>query len=134
VEATLFITITFPIFSPQTLPATFSFPDPARNSIHRELLDRTNLARSKLVVPKVSGSCPPSECGFDYDAKNHVIGGGVKDNRFYVFDPAGRAWNSKVIQGARPGTMTFHCLAYNPVDDVYVFIANNQTWAYRWKR
>ncbi len=97
-------------------------------------LDRQNLAKSKLIVPKVSGSCPPSECGFDYDAKNRVIGAGVKDNRFYVFDPASRAWTSKEFQGVRPGTMTFHCLAYNPVDNVSVFIANNQTWAYRWKR
>ena len=97
-------------------------------------LDRKDLAKSKLVIPKVSGSCPPSECGFACDAKNQVIGGGVKDNRFYVFDPVNRAWNSKEIQGARPGTVTFHCLAYSPVDNVYVFIANDQTWAYRWKR
>jgi hypothetical protein len=97
-------------------------------------LDRTDLAKSKLVVPKVAGSCPPSECGFAYDAKNQVIGGGVKDNRFCVLDPVGRTWNSQEIQGARPGTMTFHCLAYSPVDNVYVFIAKEQTWAYRWKR
>ena len=36
--------------------------------------------------------------------------------------------------GGRPGTMTFHCLVYDPVDNAYVFIAGNKTWAYRWKK
>lgn len=107
---------------------------PANKKVWTIELDRANLVKSKLAIPKVTGTCPASECAFAYDAKNQVIGGGVMGNRFYVFDPAKLAWSSQEIQGAKPGTMTFHCLAYSPVDNIYVFIANNQTWAYRWKR
>ncbi|MDD4891962.1 MAG: hypothetical protein PHU85_18740, partial [Phycisphaerae bacterium] len=69
-----------------------------------------------------------------YDASNKVIGGGVTNNRFYVFDPAKSTWASQEIQGGKPGTMIYHCLAYDPVNNVYVFIAGGKTWAYRWKR
>jgi len=96
-------------------------------------LDRTDLARSKIVVPTVKGTCPAGECGFAYDAANHVIGGGVKNNRFYVFDPARMEWTSQEMQGGKPGTMTFHCIAYDPVNNVYVFLAGRRTWAYRYK-
>jgi hypothetical protein len=96
-------------------------------------LDRADLTKSKLDVPKVEGTCPGGECGFAYDAANQVIGGGVKDNRFYLFDPAKLEWSSQEIQGGKPGTMTYHCIAYDPVNNVYVFIAGNKTWAYRYK-
>ena len=98
-------------------------------------LDRANLRNSKIAVLQPSGEKPPGgECAYAYDAKNVLIGGGVKDNKFYAYDPAKNAWLSQNIQGAKPGTMTFHCLIYDPVDNVYVFIAGNKTYAYRWKR
>ncbi len=107
---------------------------PANKKVWTIELDRANLTSSKVAVLKVTGVCPASKCAFAYDARNRVIGGGVMDNRFYIFDPARLTWSSEEIQVAKPGTMTFHCLAYSPVDNVYVFIAGNRTWAYRWKR
>ncbi len=62
-----------------------------------------DLTKSKAAVPKVTGTCPESECAFTYDAKNRVIGGGGMGNRFYVFNPAQLAWSSEEIQGAKPG-------------------------------
>lgn len=97
-------------------------------------LDRADFRKSRITVLNPTGECPPSECAFAYDSKNKVIGGGVKDNRFYVFDPARNAWIAEAIQGGQPGTMTFHCLVYSPVDNAYVFIAGRKTWAYRWKK
>jgi hypothetical protein len=97
-------------------------------------LDRKDFARSKITKLQPAGQCPPSECAFACDSANKVIGGGVKDNVFYVLDPAANAWKSQEIQGGKPGTMTFHCLAYSPVDNAYIFIAGRRVWAYRWKR
>lgn len=96
-------------------------------------LDRANWNKSKITVLNPAGTCPPSECAFAYDAKNKVIGGGLKDNAFYLYDPAKNAWTAETIQGGAPGSVTFHCLVYDPVNNVYVFIAGNKTWAYRWK-
>ncbi|MCG3178770.1 MAG: hypothetical protein BIFFINMI_01099 [Phycisphaerae bacterium] len=97
-------------------------------------LDRKDFSKSKIANVEVSGECPPSECAFACDSHNSVIGGGVLQNRFYVFDPAAKTWTSQEIKGGQPGTMTFHCLVYSPVDNVYIFIAGRHTWAYRWKR
>ncbi len=108
---------------------------PASKKIWSLELNRAQWGKSKITVLNPSGQCPPSECAFAYDSKNKVIGGGVKDNKFYVYDPAKNAWTAESIQGGRPGTMTFHCLVYDPVDNVYVFVAGKRTtWAYRWKR
>ncbi len=96
-------------------------------------LDRKDFTKSKIQVPTVRGECPDSECAFAYDDKNQVIGGGVKDNKFYIYDPAKSDWTVENIQGGAPGTMTFHCLVYSPVDNAYIFIAGGKTWAYRWK-
>ncbi|HET6247299.1 MAG TPA: hypothetical protein VFE47_06310 [Tepidisphaeraceae bacterium] len=97
-------------------------------------LNRADLTKSTITPLKPAGSCPESECAFAYDAKNKIIGGGVKDDSFYVYDPAKNAWLSQPINGAKPGTMTFHCLVYSPVDNAYIFIANKRTWAYRLKK
>ena len=107
---------------------------PASKKVWSLELNRSDFTKSKIAVPAVTGACPESECAFAYDAKNQVIGGGVKDNQFYVFDPAKSEWRAQEIQGGKPGTMTYHCLVYDPVDNAYVFIAGGRTWAYRWKR
>ena len=107
---------------------------PADKKIWSLELDRANFGKSKITVLNPAGQCPGSECAFAYDAKNKVIGGGVKDNKFYIYDPAKNAWTAEAIQGGKPGTMTFHCLVYSPVDNAYVFIAGGKTWAYRWKK
>jgi hypothetical protein len=97
-------------------------------------LDRADLTKSKITPLSPQGQCLSDECAFAFDSKNSVIGGGVKDNVFYVYDPAQNAWVSHQIEGVQPGTMTFHCLIYSPVDNAYIFIANKRTWAYRWKK
>jgi hypothetical protein len=107
---------------------------PADKKVWSLDLNRTNFPASKIDVTQVTGSCPGSECAFAYDVKNQVIGGGVQNNIFYIYDPAKKAWIASEIQGGKPGTMTYHCLVYDPVDNVYVFIAGNQTWAYRWRK
>lgn len=97
-------------------------------------LDRTDFKKSKVVTLKPTGTPPPNaENAFAWDPVKKCIGGGINSNKFYTFDPAKSAWSADEITGAQPGTMTYHCLAYDPVDHVYIFIANRHTWAYRAK-
>jgi len=107
---------------------------PANKKIWSLDLDRTDLTKSKITVLNPAGLCPPSECAFAYDSRNKVIGGGVLDNKFYVYDPAQNVWSAQEIQGGKPGNMLWHCMVYDPVDNAYVFLAGNKTWAYRWKK
>ena len=75
------------------------------------------------------------EPGYDYDAVNKVIGGGVQDSTFFAFDPATRSWSAHAMKGGDPGNQAFHALAYDPVDNVFVFVSDydsgQKTWAYR---
>jgi hypothetical protein len=58
----------------------------------------------------------------------------VTDNIFYAFDPRTGQWSSETIQGGSPGTQSFHALAYDPIDNVFIFITNDRrTWAYRYR-
>lgn len=79
------------------------------------------------------------ETGFAYDARNQVIGGGVYNNQFNVFNPITGAWTTTNIQvegGGSVGTQAFHALDYDPVANVYIFISNFTSgfhvWAYRY--
>jgi hypothetical protein len=108
---------------------------PDKKDIWKLELDRQSFNKSKITKLTPGGEKPPeSECAFVWDPVNKVIAGGVKDNKFYMYDPAKNEWSSKEIQGAKPGTMTFHCLSYDPVDNVYIFIAGVKTWAFRLKK
>lgn len=78
------------------------------------------------------------ETGFAYDAKNKVIGGGVYNNQFHIFNPISQVWAVKTIQvegGGSVGTQAFHALDYDPVANVYIFISDYNSgfhvWAYR---
>lgn len=102
-------------------------------------LDRANLAQSTLDVVATQGpTSPHQEPAYDYDATNHVIGGGVTDNTFYVFDPMSKTWSSQAITGGMPGVLAFHALRYDPVDNVFIFVTDyvsgQHTWAYRHKK
>jgi hypothetical protein len=81
---------------------------------------------------------PHGEPGYDYDSVNHVIGGGVAGSMFYAFDPATKTWTSHAMNGGMPGSQAFHALAYDPVDNVFIFVTDYdsgwKTWAYRLKR
>lgn len=99
-------------------------------------LDRDMPERSTLELVASDGpSSPHEEPGYDYDAVNEVIGGGVHDNRFYAFDPATASWTEHAIQGAAPGSQAFHALGFDPVSNVFVFRSDagtgQHTWAFR---
>ena len=101
-------------------------------------LDRANLASSTLDVVTTQGpTSPHQEPAYDYDSTNHVIGGGVIDSTFYVFDPTNSTWSSQPISGGTPRTLAFHALRYDPVDNVFIFVTDYEsgqhTWAYRYK-
>ncbi len=97
--------------------------------------DREELADSTLVAVATSGpSSPHGEPGYDFDWHNQVIGGGIADDTFYVFDPYAAAWAALAIQGGNPGNMAFHALAYDPINNVFVFVTEGrETWAYRYR-
>jgi hypothetical protein len=102
-------------------------------------LERANLARSTLDLLTTEGpTSPHQEPAYDYDAKNQVIGGAVADSVFYAFDPMTKTWSSRAIAEGMPGTLAFHALRYDPVDDVFIFVTDytsgQRTWAYRYTR
>ncbi len=104
-----------------------------------------SLARSgdKLVnaaIHEVGNGTGPKlpETGFAYDATNQVIGGGVHNNQFNVFNPITGTWATNTIRvegGGSVGTQAFHALDYDPVANVYIFISDAASgfhvWAYR---
>ena len=65
---------------------------------------------------------------------NRIIGGGIYKGKFYAFDPLTKRWTSQTIQGGSPGSMVYHAIDYDPVDNVFIFISGRHTWAYRYKR
>jgi hypothetical protein len=99
------------------------------------VLDRANPASSKLDKVATTGPTSPHwEPSYDYDSSTMTIGGGVIDSTFYRFDPATATWTSHAIPES-PGTQAFHSLAFDPVNEVYIFVADydsgRHTWAYR---
>jgi hypothetical protein len=105
---------------------------PSTMAVWSLTLDRADFRKSKIDKITTTGdAAPASECAFAYDAARKVFGGGINANKFYNFDPSKSAWSTEEIKGAQPGSMTFHCLSYDPVDNVYIFIAGVHTYAYR---
>jgi len=50
----------------------------------------------------------------------------------YTFDPKAIAWTATKIDAIGNRSTIFHCMDFDPVDGVYVFITNDfRTWAYR---
>lgn len=98
-------------------------------------LDRDNLLNSTFEQVVLEGEFPTHrQPGFAYDAVNRIIGGAVENNRFHIFDPASTAWSSRTIAGSQPGTMAFHAIAYDPVNNVFIFLTEDRhTWAYRYR-
>jgi hypothetical protein len=102
------------------------------------VLNRDNPAQSTLDEVATSGpTSPHQEPGYGYDVKTQTIGGGVKDGMFYSFDPKAATWTSHKIPGS-PLTQAYRALVYDPVNNVFVFIADypsgRHTWAYRFKK
>jgi hypothetical protein len=95
---------------------------------------------SASTIDRVATTGPTSmngEPGYAYDATNHVIGGAVQDDQFFAFDPATKTWTAHAMNGGSPGSMAFHSIAYDPVDNAFIFVTDynsgRKTWAYRLK-
>jgi hypothetical protein len=104
------------------------------------ILNRDNFSRSTIVEVPVTGSLPKAiETGWAYDSVNESIGGGIMSGVFYAFDPRRNTWSSRKMEanpaGTNIGTQVFHCLDFDPVNGVFIFIArlgfNFTTWAYK---
>ncbi len=100
-------------------------------------LNRANPAASRIVKLTYTGAYPQySSIGWAYDSANQMIGGGPVNNVFYAFDPRTKTMQNKTIQGAYTGTVAFQTIAYDPINNVYVFVTGEattkETWAYRW--
>jgi hypothetical protein len=107
-------------------------------------VDVANASGARLSlrqVTDITGDIPTlAETGFAYDAVNQIIGGGVSKGIFYAYDPVRKAWVSRVIKpvqsGPSVGTVAFHALGYDPANNVFVFITDQEsgrrTWAYRY--
>ena len=98
-------------------------------------LNRENLALSTVKELMTKGDYPEhAEPGYAYDSINEVIAGAVFNNKFYIFDPKTKTWSHQIVSGGKPGTMEFHCIAFDPVDNVFIFLTKGfRTWAYRYK-
>jgi hypothetical protein len=91
----------------------------------------------------MAGNIPASqESGWAYDAANQIIGGGIQDGLFYAYSPLTNTWTSNVMQtdppGSSVGTLAFHALDYDPINNVFIFITDGdsgrRTWAYRYAK
>jgi hypothetical protein len=98
-------------------------------------VDRSRPAASTIRRLQVTGAAPGSsapETGIAYDSVNRVIGMGPINGTFYTFDPNAGAWTARKIDGLGNRSTIFHCIDFDPVNGVYVFITDDfGTWAYR---
>jgi hypothetical protein len=105
-------------------------------------LNRKHFSWSKIGrVKGIKGNVPKlPETGFAYDSVNRIIGGGVVNGVFHAYDPTTQTWTARTIQTPgveRPvGSVAFHALDYDPVNNVFFFISDyesgRRTWAYRY--
>jgi hypothetical protein len=102
-------------------------------------VNRNDFSRSTITRLETTGTPPPPlPIGYAYDPVNKVIGGGPLRNVFYAFDPVSKAWAEQVIKGGTPGSIAFHAIDYDPVNNVFIFLTDrssgNRTWAFRYSR
>lgn len=119
--------------------------------VYEVTLNRSNWAASTIThVSGMTGTLPytsggdAGETGFAYDSVSRVIGGGIRDGRFFTYNPLTKAWNNQMITTHSTqsiGTQVTHCLEYDPVNNVFIILAYNRnsadpaiyTWAYRYR-
>lgn len=104
-------------------------------------LDRTTPLSSRLVEVAYQGNYPSHpEPGFAYDEVHRTIVGAVSSGRVSRFDPQIPAFTETelTVVGAASrhvGTMQSHAIAYDAVNEVFVFLTDVNdgytTWAYR---
>ena len=96
-------------------------------------------ATTIVEITDATGDLPVAEAkGWAYDARNQVIGGGVRDSVFFQFEPATHTWTATPIasaSGERPGNVAFFTLAYAEQPGVFLFFTDYDsgwaTWAYK---
>ncbi len=105
-------------------------------------LNRTNWPASTFVeVTGMIGTPSWGETGWGYDSVSQVIGGAVQNGQFRAYNPLSKVWTTRTMNVNSPGgnsvgTQTFHCMSFDPVDGVFIFITDGsggrRTWAYRY--
>jgi hypothetical protein len=108
-------------------------------------LDRSEWSNPTILeVTGMTGTVPDSqESGWAYDTVNEIIGGGIRDNVFYAFDPITSHWESRdieVISATETSveTLAFHAIDYAPGANAFIFLSTttgggaDRTWAYRY--
>ncbi len=99
------------------------------------VLNRSTWSSSTVTTICINPACgtsPTGETGYDYDVTNQIIGT-MGNGTFYAFNPVTKVWTSQAITGGTPGGAEFHAVRYDPVDNLWFFIAGHRTWAYRYK-
>lgn len=118
--------------------------NPHGRTVFRLELDRAAPFRSTLASVPFTGPAPAHpQPGYAWDEHSGVIGGAVRDGEFFTFDPATLAFAAQRIRGpggaeVAVGTMQPHALAYDPINNIFVFVTTLEggfrTWAYRHRR
>ena len=103
-------------------------------------LERPRLASARVTEVPAANAPASRETGYAYDPGHRVIGGNVRGSAFHTFDPIARSWASHPIEipgkpDADVGTLTYPAIDFDPVNGVFVLIADGRggrrTWAYR---
>lgn len=112
----------------------------ARTRVWEVRLDRPGLGAASVQEIQTSDAPPSRETGYAYDPVRQVIGGNVRDSLFHTFDPIARSWTGHQMPtprgaNAEVGDLTFHAIDFDPVNGVFIFIADGRdgrrTWAFR---
>jgi hypothetical protein len=106
------------------------------------VLDRNDWEASTITPLLFEGGTPPAGRPFAYDSTNRVIGT-IRESTFHALDLTNNTWSSQTIEvssedpEATVGNVHSLALDYDPVDNVFIAVANGaagkRTWAYRYR-
>lgn len=117
--------------------------DRGKGHIIKLNLDRIDWTKSTSEFISTTGTTPvrKNSTGWAYDSRNQVFGGAVEDGAFFTFDPRTSSWERHVMdilaEGEdKPTAVYHHNLDYDPINNVFFFIAKGpksafHLWAYR---
>lgn len=121
------------------------FINNSNGNVFELALNRAQVTQSTFSeMTNVTGTLPATpETGWAYDPVNRIIGGGVHNGKFHLFNPVTREWTNITMQVSASGapgpigTQAYHALDYDPVNNVYLFITDyasgRKVWAYRYR-
>lgn len=108
--------------------------------VHEVAFNRSVYSNTTSTVVQHTGTAPPNPEGLVWDPITRSIGGAVNAERWFRFDPSTRAFTAVPItlqsdDGAAMGSQTDFTLDFDPVNEVFLFLARGpsglRTWAYR---